>query len=445
MVFQWEINTRAGFSSIKGGRTLVTDIVNARALNFHAGYDQGQVFSAKGQVRFTYNIYKNIGLHIGGYYLRHFDAEEAIESGVSAGHEPFTSTSGNHVLNGTGAITRTTAQKSDIASIGIFAGASIKIPMGRKRNEKKDKKEDKNYLLIVTAKDKYSKVLLPETDIALKDINGNVIKTATTNALGIVMFNDIVADNYTIEGALYDIELEKTALTKSEFGTGNALRKEILYADMNFILKGNSVKCNTVAPLANVSVILKDKEKPLQKTTLTDKKGTFLLRIEQHSEYSIHGKKEKFFSQTETISTGEYDRNTTLFVKLEMCMEKADCGMAIRLNNIHYDLGAYDIREDAKPELDRLVQFMNDNPSVDVEVASHTDASGSHAHNQVLSYNRARAAVAYLVSQGILKNRLTGTGYGENKLLNECADGISCPQYKHQRNRRTEMKVICYK
>jgi len=76
-------------------------------------------------------------------------------------------------------------------------------------------------------------------------------------------------------------------------------------------------------------------------------------------------------------------------------------------------------------------------------VSSHTDSRGSDGYNQTLSQNRANAAVDYVVSQGIARSRIYGTGYGETRLLNTCADGVSCSEAQHQMNRRTEMKVIC--
>ena len=178
---------------------------------------------------------------------------------------------------------------------------------------------------------------------------------------------------------------------------------------------------------------------------MTDTKGAFIFHLKQKSEFTIYGKKANFFSQTETISTNSFDRNTTLFVQLEVCMEEADCGKAIALKNIHYDVDKYTIRNDAKPELNRLVQFMLDNPQVNVEVSSHTDSRATNSYNQTLSQNRANAAVDYLVSQGISRSRLIGKGYGETMLLNKCADNVECSEADHQINRRTEMKVVCPK
>ena len=157
----------------------------------------------------------------------------------------------------------------------------------------------------------------------------------------------------------------------------------------------------------------------------------------------MYGRKEGFFSQTEEINATNYNRDKTLFVKIEICAEKVDCGKAIGLKNILFDLAKYNIKEEAKDELNKLVRFMTDNPAVKVEVGSHTDCRSSFKYNQTLSQNRANASVAYIVSQGISKDRISGKGYGETKLLNECADGVKCTEDQHSINRRTEFKVIC--
>ena len=132
-------------------------------------------------------------------------------------------------------------------------------------------------------------------------------------------------------------------------------------------------------------------------------------------------------------------------MKLEICAEETDCDKAINLKNILFDLDKFVIRADAKKELNKLVRFMQDNPLVSVELGSHTDSRGSAKYNQTLSQKRANASVAYIVSEGIEKSRIAGKGYGESKLLNECADGVECSEAQHQLNRRTEFKVICPK
>ncbi len=100
------------------------------------------------------------------------------------------------------------------------------------------------------------------------------------------------------------------------------------------------------------------------------------------------------------------------------------------------------IRPDAYPELNRLVQFLKDNPEVRVELSSHTDSRASAEYNLKLSQQRADAAKKYIVSKGIAPSRIISIGYGETRLLNRCADGVECSEEEHQLNRRTEIKMI---
>jgi len=97
--------------------------------------------------------------------------------------------------------------------------------------------------------------------------------------------------------------------------------------------------------------------------------------------------------------------------------------------------------------LKRLFQLkplplINQNEGASVEIASHTDSRGGKTANQALSERRAQAVVNYLIAKGINNSRLVANGYGENKLLNRCADGVSCTERQHADNRRTEFRFI---
>ncbi len=437
--FTAELNGRIGLGHIKGGRTLLTDDGNFNdVLNFHAGYDLKFKLAAKLQTKFTYYLNDFFGFNIGAYYLQHFYNTELSESGISAAYAPFTEGIEGFQIDQGSLRTREEPCNCNIYSIGVFAGVTFRIP-----NKPKECIICETYSLAVTARDKFTKQVLPNTDIAVKNQAGEIIETGTTNSYGVVVFNDIKPDDYSIEGLLHDVVLDPSSTKKDEFIVNETLQKEVIYSNDEFILEGNAVVCNTTEGIPGVKVKLLNKAEGVQKSTVTDENGDYILHVKQNKIYTISGQKDMYFSQVETINTGDFDRNTTLFVKIEICMEKVDCGKALALKNIHYDLDKYFIRSDAKPELNRLVEFMTDNPSVNVEVSSHTDSRSSHAYNQTLSQNRASAAVDYLVSQGIARDRLSGVGYGETILLNECADGVECSEVKHQINRRTEMKVIC--
>jgi outer membrane protein OmpA-like peptidoglycan-associated protein len=123
-----------------------------------------------------------------------------------------------------------------------------------------------------------------------------------------------------------------------------------------------------------------------------------------------------------------------------------DIGKIIDLKPIYFDLGKWNIRPDAAVELDKIVQVMKENPHMVIELGSHTDCRGSANSNLLLSDKRAKSSAAYIISKGIDKTRIYGKGYGESKLVNNCAcEGPKpspCSEEQHAQNRRTEFKIV---
>ena len=117
-------------------------------------------------------------------------------------------------------------------------------------------------------------------------------------------------------------------------------------------------------------------------------------------------------------------------------------GKTFTLENLYYDVNSSLIRDDAKLVLDELYLILNENPTMKIELSSHTDCRADNSYNQWLSQKRAQSAVDYLVSKGVNSIRMIAVGYGESRLLNHCADGIECSDEEHQINRRTEFKVL---
>jgi outer membrane protein OmpA-like peptidoglycan-associated protein len=115
---------------------------------------------------------------------------------------------------------------------------------------------------------------------------------------------------------------------------------------------------------------------------------------------------------------------------------------SIELRDIYYDFDKWYIREESERDLNKLLGFLQENPEAIVEIGSHTDARAPYDYNIKLSQRRAQSVVDWLIARGISRNRLKPKGYGETKPVNGCTDGVVCTEYEHQRNRRTEFKVI---
>ena len=100
---------------------------------------------------------------------------------------------------------------------------------------------------------------------------------------------------------------------------------------------------------------------------------------------------------------------------------------------ITFDVGKATIKPESMGEINRIVQLMNENPTLKFSVEGHTDSTGNPASNQTLSEQRSQAIVAKLVEMGIAQDRLTAVGKGQN---NPIADNST--DEGRAKNRRVE-------
>ncbi len=112
------------------------------------------------------------------------------------------------------------------------------------------------------------------------------------------------------------------------------------------------------------------------------------------------------------------------------------------LLHIYYDFDQASVRDDAIPELGKLLNLLQENTQYIIEIGSHTDARGSYHYNTRLSQRRADSVVRWLVDRGVDRSRLVARGYGEKVNVNDCVNNVPCSEGQHQMNRRTEFKVI---
>ena len=110
---------------------------------------------------------------------------------------------------------------------------------------------------------------------------------------------------------------------------------------------------------------------------------------------------------------------------------------------VYFDFDKFAIRKDAAEELDKLVEVMNEYPTMVIAIESHTDSRGKRAYNKYLSDRRARSTREYLIGKGIDPRRIqSAVGYGEERLLNDCDGSIRCTEEMHQLNRRSEFIIV---
>lgn len=172
----------------------------------------------------------------------------------------------------------------------------------------------------------------------------------------------------------------------------------------------------------------------------TDNNGRYELKASAGSNWMFKGMKSGFAPDCipALLTVGSKEETYT---NPELLLTAYQVNQIFKLENIYYDFNKSEIRPDAATELEKVVTFLNDNPEITVELGSHTDARGSDKYNEKLSDRRAVAAVEYIISKGINAKRITAKGYGEQKLVNRCGNGVECTDEEHQQNRRTEIKI----
>jgi len=207
-----------------------------------------------------------------------------------------------------------------------------------------------------------------------------------------------------------------------------------------FRVEGTAIDKITQAALAN-SVITLSKANGTDLIVETDETGKFKFDLDGGTTYLLTGEKTSYISDHQGVTTAGLTES--MVIKKDLFLSHIVLNQEIRLENIYYDLDKADIRPDAAVELNKLIRVLKDNPTIWIELGSHTDSRASDSYNRTLSQRRADAAVNYIINiGGIDRNRITAKGYGESRLVNGCKNGVSCTIEQHQLNRRTEFTIV---
>lgn len=163
--------------------------------------------------------------------------------------------------------------------------------------------------------------------------------------------------------------------------------------------------------------------------------GEFLVPLPPNKNYGLNVSKEKYSFFSENFNLIEVPVDKPYLMDVPLVIPKVD--EIISLKNVFFETARFDLKSISTYELDKLVSFLNLNPAIRIEVRGHTDNVGDDKSNLVLSDNRAKSVMNYLISKGIGKDRLTAKGYGETMPVGD----NGTPEGRAM-NRRTEYKII---
>lgn len=163
--------------------------------------------------------------------------------------------------------------------------------------------------------------------------------------------------------------------------------------------------------------------------------GRYLVSLPSGKNYGLAVKRDGYLFHSENFdlpASADYQE-----VEKNIDLKKIEVGQSIVLKNIFFDFDKATIRSESANELDRLIKLLTENPTLKIELGSHTDSKGSDDYNQKLSQSRSQSVVTYLIGKGISTDRLVAKGYGETVPVasNDTDAG-------RQENRRTEFKIL---
>jgi outer membrane protein OmpA-like peptidoglycan-associated protein len=221
-------------------------------------------------------------------------------------------------------------------------------------------------------------------------------------------------------------------------GESDTILVEYSLVPLGKYIKGRILDQNKQAHSGTI-LIENDLDLRVISNTNTDNQGSYFYRIPDKGTYRMTPNIPNFIAHPFVISALEVQRGDTLQKDLMISsIEQAtESGTRFSLKNIFFESKQWSLKTESTLELEKLLAFMVDNPSISIEISAHTDAIGKTNDNALLSSKRAEAVVEYLVHRGISKQRLNAIGYGESTPIASNDD-----ENGREKNRRVEFTLI---
>lgn len=211
------------------------------------------------------------------------------------------------------------------------------------------------------------------------------------------------------------------------------------------ILFGEITDLVTAELLPDTKITLFDNQFNTISTTVSDDKAAYSFTVECGKTYYVRAQKPEYTAKEVKTTIGEENGKTYLPIALENAKCKVtigdDLGKCFNIKMIYFDLDKSNIRQEAAFDLEKILDVLNQNPTMKLDIRSHTDSRQTFKYNEALSDRRAKSTINWLIKNGVNADRLTGKGYGETQLVNKCADDVECTEEEHQLNRRSEFII----
>ncbi|MBI3141733.1 MAG: OmpA family protein [Bacteroidetes bacterium] len=227
---------------------------------------------------------------------------------------------------------------------------------------------------------------------------------------------------------------------------------------LNFTVSGYVYDDKTKEIIKNAKVTLTNIDDEAKVFVTTNDLGYYFMKLDGETNYSLRAYKEKYENLQDDPAVSTFDYEVSMDFERDMYLSPMRPVFEL---DIQYDLDSHVIRPDAAVLLDSFARILKEHYYTEMELSSHTDSRGSDEYNEDLAQRRAEAAVNYLVSKGIERERFVAKGYGEYKpkVIKVEDKEVTLTEayinqfektdkdkfdYLHQQNRRTEIRILSY-
>ncbi|MDR7209161.1 OmpA family protein [Flavobacterium piscis] len=212
------------------------------------------------------------------------------------------------------------------------------------------------------------------------------------------------------------------------------------------LLSGTVSDSKTGELLADSKVVLLDEQFQVIAELTSDLKGNYSFSdVNCDKKYYVRVSKTDYETNEGQVNVENVSGETILIIQLERRIKPitvgTDLAKVLEIPIIYFDLDKATIKKESAFQLEKIVEILNQYPDLKLDIRSHTDSRQTAQYNQILSDKRAKSTIKWLIENGIASNRLTGKGYGETQLVNQCSDDIKCSEEEHQLNRRSEFII----
>ena len=281
--------------------------------------------------------------------------------------------------------------------------------------------------------------VLANATIVIKDKNGSEVATLKTDSKGNYKKELPFDTNYQLTASLegYNEKSGNVSLYPNNYPKG--VRKDFKLRKpkpkTTACVRGKVMDEKTKKVLPGATVKIMDQDGNIIKEVKADSEGKYEACDIPFGSYDIAATKKGYMFKLDKFDLNSSHVDTGL--EKDMYLKKFEIGMSIVLENIYYDVAKATLRPESVEELERLIQIMNENPTLVIEIGGHTDSDGSDSYNQKLSQARAQSVVDYLIEAEVGTDRMKANGYGETMPI-----APNDTKANKQLNRRTEFKVL---